>query len=382
MTLPLLLSITALALAALPATLFWMNLFLFRRLPRGLHGPQPRVSILIPARDESSTIRTCLEAALASERATIEVVVLDDHSRDDTVDIVREIAARDPRLRFGSAPALPEGWCGKQHACSTLAARATYDLLLFIDADVRLSPDAVARAVAKLDRTGAALISGFPRQETGALLETLLIPLIHVVLLCYLPIALMRWRTKYVPLGAGCGQFFLARRSAYEQAGGHAAIRTSLHDGLTLPRAFRAKGLATDIFDATDTAVCRMYHGDRACWSGLAKNATEGMASPGGIVVWSVLLLGGHVLPPTLLAQSLFWPTTPLVTALATIATIGVYTVRVAGAVRFRHRPLSVLLHPLAVLLLVAVQWHALLRKLVGRPAAWKGRVYAGLGAE
>jgi hypothetical protein len=313
---------------------------------------------------------------------TIEVVVLDDHSRDDTADVVREIASRDPRLRLESAPALPNGWCGKQHACHTLAARATYDLLLFIDADVRLSPDAAARAVAKLERTGAALISGFPRQETGASLEALLIPLIHVMLLCYLPIPLMRWRTRMVALGAGCGQFFLARRSAYERAAGHAAIRASLHDGLALPRAFRAKGLATDIFDATDTAVCRMYHGNRACWSGLAKNATEGMASPGGIVVWSVLLLGGHVLPPMLLAQSLFEPTPPLVLALATTATIGVYAVRVVGAVRFRQRPLSVLLHPLAVLLLVALQWHALLRKLLGRPAAWKGRVYAGLGAE
>ena len=382
MTLPLLLSITALALAALPAGLFWMNLFLFRRLPRCPHGPQPRVSILIPARDEGSTIRGCVEAALASERVTIEVVVLDDHSRDDTADIVRGIAKSDPRLRLESAPALLNGWCGKQHACHTLAARATYDLLLFIDADVRLSPDAAARAVAELERTGAALISGFPVQETGSLLEALLIPLIHVVLLGYLPIALMRGWPKGVALGAGCGQFFLARRSAYRLAGGHAAIRASLHDGLTLPRAFRARGLTTDIFDATDTAVCRMYRGNRACWSGLAKNATEGMASPGGILVWSVLLLGGHVLPPTLLAQSLFEPTTPLVTALATIATIGVYAVRVAGAVRFRQRPLSVLLHPLAVLLLVAVQWHALFRRLAGRPAAWKGRVYAGLGAE
>jgi hypothetical protein len=383
MTLPLLVSIVALALAAVPAALFCINLFVFRRLPAAAAGSPPSVSILIPARDEGATICACVEAALASEGAVVEVIVLDDHSRDDTADVVRSIAETDSRLRLEPAPPLPSGWCGKQHACHVLAARATHDLLLFIDADVRLSPDAAARAVALLMRSDAALVSGFPRQQTGSLLETLLIPLVHVVLLGYLPISVMRLRPTVPAFGAGCGQFFLARREPYERAGGHRAIRASMHDGLTLPKAFRLAGLRTDIFDATDTAVCRMYSGNRACWEGLGKNATEGMASPWGIAVWTVLLLGGHVLP---LALLLMGPTitSPVTTpvALALTATAATYATRIAGALRFRHRPLGVLLHPLAMLLLVAVQWDARLRKLLGRPAAWKGRVYASAGAE
>ena len=386
MTLPDVLALVALALAAVPAALFFANLRAFRRAPRvpaargAAAGARPGVSVLVPARDEEQGIRACVEAALASVGIDAEVIVLDDHSRDGTAAVVRGMAERDPRLRLASAPPLPEGWCGKQHACHTLAGLARHDLLLFIDADVRLAPEAAARAVAFLDASKAALVSGFPRQETGSVLEKLLLPLIHVVLLGYLPVAAMRRRPTDPAFGAGCGQFFLARRAAYLRAGGHAAIRRSMHDGLTLPRAFRAAGLATDLFDASDVATCRMYHGNRACWDGLAKNATEGMASPRAIVPWTLLLLGGHVMPVVLLVA--LW-LTPSITegavalAAAAAATGLLYAMRVAGAARFGHPPLGVVLHPVAVVLLVAVQWAALFRHAAGRPAAWKGRAYA-----
>ena len=375
MTLPLLLSVIALALAAVPTALFIVNLLVFRRLPPHTAEALPPVSILIPARDEGETIGVCVEAALSSQDVTCEVVVLNDHSRDDTAHIVQELAARDPRVRLEVAPPLPRGWCGKQHACHVLSMLARHDLLLFIDADVRLSPDATARAVAYLQRSNSDLVSGFPRQQTGSLLETLLIPLIHVILLGYLPIPAMRWQSNWVAYGAGCGQWFLARRAAYVEAGGHGAIRRSLHDGLTLPRAFRAAGFRTDIFDATDTAACRMYHGNGACWAGLAKNATEGMGSPRAIVVWTVLLLGGHVLPFAMLGVGLAmqWWTVTLVAAAAAACTLAI---RLPAALRFRQKMWAALLHPLAVLLLVAVQWDALLRRLCGRPSIWKGRAY------
>ena len=95
-------------------------------------------------------------------------------------------------MRLETAPPLPDGWCGKQHACFALSKLARYDVLTFLDADVRLAPDALARMAAFLRAVGAALVSGFPRQETGTLLEKLLIPLIHLLLLCFLPLWAMR----------------------------------------------------------------------------------------------------------------------------------------------------------------------------------------------
>ena len=229
------------------------------------------------------------------------MVVLDDHSDDGTADVVRGLAARDPRVRLATGPPLPPGWCGKQHACALLGREARHSLLLFLDADVRLTPSGLSQMVAFQRSSNADLVSGIPFQETGTWLERLLIPLIHFILLGFLPLGKMR-ASRDPAFAAGCGQLFLARRAGYEQVGGHAAVRTSLHDGLTLPRAFRQAGLATDLCDATGVASCRMYRSAREVWFGLAKNATEGLASPRLIGPATLLLLGGQVLPLVLLA--------------------------------------------------------------------------------
>src|SRR5207249_2189563 len=162
--------------------------------------------------------------------------------------------------------------------------------------------------------------------------------------------------------GAGCGQLFLTRRPSYEAAGGHANIRTTLHDGIKLPRAFRAAGLLTDLCDATELAVCRMYRGGAELWRGLAKNATEGLASPAMILPATLLLAGGQVLPVALLAAAPWLP--PAAGWLAGAATALAYSTRLAGVVRFRQSLLGALLHPVGVLVLLAIQWYALARRL------------------
>jgi hypothetical protein len=112
-------------------------------------------------------------------------------------------------------------------------------------------------------------------------------------------------RSLHPAYAAGCGQLFVARREDYERAGGHAAARGLLHDGIHLPRVFREAGIATDLFDAAGIASCRMYHNAAEVWSGLTKNAVEGLAAPGKIVPASLLLLAGQVLPFALAALAL-----------------------------------------------------------------------------
>jgi hypothetical protein len=226
-----------------------------------------------------------------------------------------------------------------------------------------------------LDASKAELVSGFPRQETGTFPEKLVIPLINWLLLGYLPIGAMR-RFRLPGFGAGCGQWFMTHREAYEAVGGHAAVRASLHDGITLPRAYRRAGFRTDICDATELAVCRMYRSGRELWFGLAKNAREGLGAPGLIGVWTVLLFGGQVLPVVLLgfAGSM---TGPVLAATATAAVLA-YLPRLDAARRFRQSWLGAVLHPLGVLVLLAIQWYAAYRAWVGRPVGWKGRAHPG----
>ena len=364
----------ALALALGPLALGLVNLALLRR-PAPAASRQA-VSVLIPARNEAANIAEACAAVLASEGVELELIVLDDASTDATPEILRGIA--DPRLRVAAAPVLPPGWSGKQHACHVLGGLASHGLMVFVDADVRLAPDALARLVAFRERSGAALVSGFPRQETGTLLEKLVIPLINWLLVGYLPMLGMRL-SRRAAFGAGCGQWFLTGRDSYAAVGGHAAVKASLHDGLTLPRAYRRAGFRTDVCDASTIAVCRMYCSASGVWLGLAKNAGEGMATAMQLPVWTVLLGVGHVLPLFLLAASLLVGDRDAarIAGAATTLSLGL---RLATAVWFRASLLGAVLHPVGVLVLLAIQWYAAYRSLAGRPVGWKGRTPIATG--
>jgi hypothetical protein len=384
-------------LAFVPVGQFLANLFCYRPLPAQKGGPAgppyqpgwaalPRssisnsppgefqsLSLLIPARNESASIEAAVRSALIDPNPHLEVLVLDDHSTDDTAAIVQWIAAEDPRVSLHQAPSLPAGWCGKQHACHVLSRLARHEWLVFMDADVRLAPGSLDRMVHFAQRQKADLISGVPRQLTGTFSERLLIPLIHFVLLGYLPMPFMRM-SRAPAFAAGCGQLFLARRRAYRLSGGHAGICSSLHDGLTLPALFRVAGFRTDLFDATHEAVCRMYPSNAEVWAGLGKNATEGLGHPARILPMTLLLIGGQVLPWLLLpwswqAGDAWWRFSLLVVGLP-------LAIRLIAARRFRQSLLGALLHPLGVAALIWIQWCALFRQWRGQPQSWRGRTY------
>ncbi len=368
-------ALISLILAAIPLALHLLNLLIYRHPPRfAPSGTRlPALSVLIPARNEAANLEAAVDSVLANSGVDFEVVLLDDQSTDATPEIMRCLAARDARVRIASAPPLPAEWCGKQHACHALSTLARHPLLVFMDADVRLAPDALGRMAAFMERRRADLASGVPRQITETWLERLLIPLVHFVLLGYLPMFFARW-FRWQAFAAGCGQLFIARAEAYRRAGGHAAIRATLHDGLKLPRAFRRAGLRTDLFDATPVASCRMYHSAGEVWNGLAKNASEGMATPVAIGIWTILLAGGQVLPFFLSAVALAGWGPDLGQAM--IAAACAIATRLIGVWRFRQPILSALLQPLGITLFLAIQWTALLRSLRRQPASWRGRSY------
>ena len=361
------------ALAALPLLLILANLPLYRS-PRRADAPDnDRVSVLIPARDEERQIATSVAAALKSDHRDVEVIVLDDGSTDRTTDVVRALARTDHRVKLVAGRSLPAGWNGKNFACAQLAEHATGKWLLFIDADVRLERDAISRLVGTARTREADLLSGIPRQLTGTFSEKLVIPLIHFVLLGFLPMIGMRL-TRSPAFAAGIGQLLFARTEAYRAAGGHEAIRASIQDGVALPRAFRREGYRTDLVDLTNVATCRMYDSLPSLWTGFAKNAHEGMGAPGAIGVWTILLAGGHVLP--WLGWLLTGPGTPEASAWLAAICFGL-AARLILAVRFRQSLLGALLQPIGIALIVAIQWYALGRRLGRRPVAWKGRVPA-----
>ena len=371
--------------AVVPALLFALNLRRYR-LPRFGAERKAPVAVLIPARDEEQNIRGCLESVLASREVELEVFVLDDDSADRTVNIVLDVAGRDSRVKLLQSSRLPSGWTGKNYACWQLANATQAPVLLFLDADVRVKPWAIARSVAALGKKKVALLSGFPRPMATGALGRVLLAMRQYLLLSFLPFGRMQKTTK-TAYAAGSGQFMLVEREEYFASGGHEAIRQTRHDGLMLPRLFREHGFRTDIVDLSTLAEAEMF---RARSAGLAKTATEGIGIEDHIVTFTMALLLGQVLPAIVACWWLLKGVSMIaaggaiedpaglatVTLLIVIALVASYVPRLVAAWRFKQSMVFALLHPLEMLLMLMVQWLAYARTAMGRPVTWRAREY------
>jgi hypothetical protein len=380
------------------ALLFLSNLLQFHRAPRLSGGQGDRrskpgdgksvadrqpellsVSVLIPARNEAARIDATLESIAASRHVELEVLVLDDESTDGTDLLVEAWSRRDSRVRLIRGLPKPVGWSGKQWACQQLGESARHEDLVFVDADVQVTSEAIERTVSYRRELGVDLLSGFPRQRVVSFGEQLLIPQMYVILLCFLPFVLMR-RTAMVAASAGCGQYMATSQSAWRAAGGHAAIRESLHDGIRLPQAYRRCGLRTDVFDATDMVECRMYASLGETWRGLLKNAVEGFAKQPLLLVMTVLMALTSVIP-VLWAGGLIWQGENSAGSLGVaVCVLLSYLPRVLCCVYFDRAWKAAWLQPAAMLLFLAVQWTAWIRSLLGMGVQWRSRTYEAAG--
>lgn len=238
------------------------------------HAPPPafpRVSVLVPARNEERGIERCVTSLLAQDYPDFEVLVLDDESTDRTRCILETLAATNSRLRVFDGRPLEPGWLGKNWACAQLAARADGELLFFTDADTHHHPQTLRAFVTALEAEKADLLGGFPRQEVKTWGEKFIVPFFTWVIYCFTPLAL-GYFLKTPALSTAVGQALLFRRSAYEGIGGHRAVRATIVEDLELARRVKAHGYTWRMMRITDLVSCRMYRGGAEAGAALSRN--------------------------------------------------------------------------------------------------------------
>jgi cellulose synthase/poly-beta-1,6-N-acetylglucosamine synthase-like glycosyltransferase len=243
-------------------------------------GPWPGeaadVVAVVPARDETRGIARCVNALRAN--GVREVVVVDDASSDGTARLAAAAGAR-----VVTAPPLPSGDLGKPAACRSGAAATAGEWLWFVDADVVVAADALARLLATAEESGAALVSALGRIATPNAAMAWLLPEVGLTL------------ARRVDLADGTfasGQCLLVRRAAYDDAGGHDV--TAVAEDLALARALTARGLVVRTVLGADLYETAMYANLADAWRGLLKNAADVRRSPLAEAAWlAATLLGG-----------------------------------------------------------------------------------------
>jgi chlorobactene glucosyltransferase len=366
---------------------FVLNVLLLPRLRRETaQAAMPRVSVLLPARNEALCIRTCLESLLQQNYPAIEIIVLDDESQDATAEIVRALGfstgSESNRRLIVGAP-LPRGWTGKSWACHQLAEVARGEYLLFTDADTIHQPEAVSSVIAAAQRFRSDLLTLWPFQVTVTFAEKLVIPLLFVVGGSYLPHWLLIWAqrspwlaralgSKFLGLcGAATGQFLLFRRESYFKIGGHRAVGGHLVEDISLAREIAKRipeGWRLVTCDGTRLVSCRMYTSLGQIWEGFTKNLWP-VFDGDWVWFWSAIVWQFLVcVLPFLTIAFLHWPEVYFVTGV-------ILCLRLAAAFRFKASWLSVCSHPIGYSLALLIAVNSFCRAK-GQGITWKNRIY------
>ncbi|GAB1645980.1 glycosyltransferase [Krasilnikovia sp. MM14-A1259] len=349
-----------------------VNAALLRR-PQRHATTAERVAVLLPLRDEADRVTPCLRALLAQTGVPrLELIVLDDGSRDGTAQVVRAIAGDRVRVLTGTEP--PPGWLGKPHACVQLAAAAPdADVLVFVDADVVLAPDAVAGAVALLRAAGVDLLSPYPRiSGAGRLVQ----PLLQWSWLTFLPLRAME-RSSRPSLAAAGGQWLVADRAGYERAGGHAAVRGAVLEDIGLARAVKRAGARIALADGSRVADCRMYGSWRELSDGYAKSLWASFGSPAGAAVAVALLLLLYAAPPVATAWFLAAGDVAAAAWCGCAYLLGVAGRVVSAAATGGRAWPDALAHPASIVAFAALVARSFARRRRGE-LNWRGRPVAG----
>ena len=232
---------------------------------------KPHVSILIPARNEEDNITPLLHSIIQQSYSNYDLFVLDDQSEDRTSGVVEALSTKNRKINLIKGKPLPEGWVGKNWACFQLANHARGELLLFLDADVRLSPNALEAALYQMQKNNVVMLSCFPTQKINSLGEWLIVPLMNWLLLSLLPLKTVV-SLPYKSFTAVNGQFILCEKRAYNSIGGHEAVFDRVVEDMEIARTFKVGGYRVMTALGQDAITCRMYSGLIDSLKGFSKN--------------------------------------------------------------------------------------------------------------
>lgn len=342
---------------------------------QGTDADLPALTVLVAAKDEETNIERCVRGLLAQQYPQLQIIAVDDRSRDRTGAIVDQLAAEDPRLLALHVRELPPGWFGKNNAMRLGVEHATGEFLCFTDADCTFDSDRLLASAVRLAVSQRIdLLSALPHLEANGFWERVIQPVAGGVMMYWTPphrVNNPRSRAAYAN-----GAFLLMPAAVYRRLGGHAAVAQTLNEDMHFARRAKALGLRLRVIQTAGMFRVRMYVGLAQIWRGWAR-IFYGCFGTFPKLFASVLMLALASVAPyvTVFAAPLvserYWP----------LSAAAILTVIVQQSVLWRYYRLSgtpapyAITYPLGAAMCLGITLDAMTR-LAGRRTSWRGTAY------
>ena len=330
------------------------------RTPKGTSELADTVGVVVPMRNEAENVEG-LVATLAAQEGLFHFYLLDDNSEDETYELLQRFTADDSRFTVIKGAALEDKWIGKTWALQQLFEASKEEVLVSIDADVRLSNDAINKAVTAMNDARLDFVSPYPRQIAKTFAERLIQPLLQWSWLTTVPLRFAE-RSGQKSMAVANGQFFVVRRLALTSIGGYQSVKHAVIDDVFLARELVKNGSSGTVINGSDIAETRMYASWSQIESGYGKSLSKAFGSIFGALFVVVFLFATSIAPFILglLGNPYGW--------LGFGAIVGT---RLLSAIKSRGNILDTVLHPISVIALIyLIAYSYLMRGSI----QWKGR--------
>jgi len=318
--------------------------FVTIRIPKRDEEIKKSVTVLAPMRNEAENVPEFI-SALSSQMGVknLNFVIINDGSTDKTAELLTSVIDGDPRFSVINSPTHRDGWLGKVSALQSGYESARSEFIITLDADVRLQPNAIMRAISQLERLKLDFVSPYPRQIAQTFAEKLIQPLLHW---SWMSTVILRLAEKFPRRSTAVanGQFFVARKNALDAINGFESVSTQILDDIELARSLISAGYRGVVTEGSGIASTRMYSSFDEIRQGYGKSLWKAFGGPFGTVIAIAFLFATGILPVLMILNGYLigW-------------LIYLYMVfsREISAIRSRSNPLFAFLHPLSSALLI-----------------------------
>ena len=350
------------------SVLGWRKLRRLADIPPALPTPPPTLAIVVPARNEASTIEPALRSILALDYPALEVTAIDDRSTDDTGAILDRLGAGFQTLRVLHVRELPTGWLGKNHAMHVGASSTNAEYVLFADADVHFEPSALRRAVAECEARRLDHLTVLPDiPMRSPFMQMGMVGGVLGLLALYRP-----WRARETGRHSmGVGAFNLVRTSAYRDAGGHETLAMEILDDLELGRLMGRTG-RQDLLLGEGMVRVEIYRTPTELFRGIQKNVFTFLGYSAWTLVAATLGTFALTVWPWLGLLVTEGPTRWLNAGSGALSlALHAYFAR-----RFGYSLVGLVTVPFSGLVTIAIFWQVAIRTWIQGGVEWRGTRY------